>query len=57
MIRGLEHFPYEDRLRKFGLFRIKGYMETHYVKGAIEQPERDSLSGAVVTGKGVTGTN
>ena len=60
MIRGLEHLPYEDRLREFGLFSLEKSRHWEdliaafqYLKGATGKVRRDSLSGSVVIEQGV----
>ena len=56
MIRGLEHLPYEDRVRELGLFslekrRLWGHLRVvfQYLKGATGKMGRDSWSGRVVS--------
>uniref|UniRef100_A0A8B9FYF0 Reverse transcriptase domain-containing protein n=1 Tax=Amazona collaria TaxID=241587 RepID=A0A8B9FYF0_9PSIT len=64
MIRGLEHFPYEDRLRNLGLFslekrRLRGDLTAafQYLKGAYRDAGEGLFIRDKVRGQGVMGLN
>ena len=59
MIRGLEHLPYEDRLRELGLFRLEKtrlwgdlIVAFQYLKGTYMEGG-EGLYQVVVVGRGV----
>ena len=64
MIRGLEHLPYENRLRELGLFNLEkrklwGDIRAafQYLKGATGKLQKHFLQGHVGLGQGVMDLN
>jgi len=60
MIRGLQHFSCEERLRELGLFslekrRLRGHLNAarQYLKGACKKAAEGLLTRRVVIGHGV----
>ena len=56
VIHGMEHLPYEDRLRKPGLLilekrRLQGSLRVA-LKGAVRKKRTDSLEGSLVIRQG-----